>query len=134
MTSTAYSHHFSINNLPYGVASSPAHTSQCATRLNNTVIFLGALQKAGFFNAVSDLPGNVFSENTLNSFAALPASIHAAVRNHLQSALQSGIDSLPPNKTADVTAVTLHLPVSIGAFTGNLPFILPRLPQQNQAC
>ncbi|KAL2793280.1 hypothetical protein BJX66DRAFT_339033 [Aspergillus keveii] len=117
MTSTAYSHHFSINNLPYGVASSPAHTSQCATRLDNTVIFLGALQKAGFFNAVSDLPGNVFSENTLNSFAALPASIHAAVRNHLQSALQSGIDSLPPNTTADVTAVTLHLPVSIGAFT-----------------
>ncbi|KAL2849314.1 hypothetical protein BJX68DRAFT_276027 [Aspergillus pseudodeflectus] len=117
MTSTAYSHHFSIQNLPYGVASSPAHAPQCATRLNNTVIFLGALQNVAFFGSVSDLPNNVFSENTLNAFAALPATVHEAVRNHLQSALQSGTNSLPPNTTAEVTAVTLHLPVSIGAFT-----------------
>ncbi|KAL2860753.1 fumarylacetoacetate hydrolase family protein [Aspergillus lucknowensis] len=117
MTSPEYSHHFSLNNLPYGVASSPVHPQQCATRLHNTVIFLGALQKSGFFNGVSSLPNNIFAEHTLNAFAALPNSIHAAVRTHLQSALQPGVESLPANSTADITAVTMHLPVSIGGFT-----------------
>ncbi|KAL2832755.1 hypothetical protein BJY01DRAFT_99436 [Aspergillus pseudoustus] len=117
MTSPAYSHHFSHNNLPYGVASSSAHAQQCATRLHNTVIFLGALQKAGFFDGISELPNDVFIEDTLNTFAALPASVQSAVRTHLQSALKSGSDALPSNTTAGLNEVTLHLPVSIGAFT-----------------
>ncbi|KAL3463748.1 hypothetical protein BJX64DRAFT_276373 [Aspergillus heterothallicus] len=117
MSSAAYSHHFSLDNLPYGVASSSAHAQQCATRLQNTVIFLGALQESGSFGDICDLPSLVFTEQSLNTFAALPASVHSAVRTRLQSILKSGTSSLPQNTTADITDVTLHLPVSIGAFT-----------------
>ncbi|KAL4929751.1 fumarylacetoacetate hydrolase family protein [Aspergillus undulatus] len=117
MTSPVYSHHFSIANLPYGVASSPNHPQQCATRLENTVIFLGALQETGFFESVSSLPDNVFKKPTLNEYAALPKAIHTDVRNHLQSTLQSGLDALPKHATADIRNVKLHLPMSIAGFT-----------------
>ncbi|KAI9933127.1 hypothetical protein ASPWEDRAFT_174287 [Aspergillus wentii DTO 134E9] len=118
MTSPEYSHHFSIENLPFGVASSQQHSQQCVTRLNNTVIFLGVLQQSGLFAQVQDLPGGVFDNSTLNDYAALSKSIHREVRETLQSALrQSGAEGLPSNSTENITAVQLHLPVSIPSFT-----------------
>ncbi|KAL2816192.1 hypothetical protein BDW59DRAFT_177430 [Aspergillus cavernicola] len=113
MASLNYSHHFSLNNLPYGIASSPTHPQQCATRLHNSAIFLSTLQQCGFFSQVSSLPNSVFANATLNEYAALPKSVHSAVRTHLQSAL----DSLPQNAKADITTVTMHLPISIPGFT-----------------
>jgi fumarylacetoacetase len=119
MTSPKYSHHFSVNNLPYGVASSASHPRQCATRLANTVIFLGVLQQSGFFDKVDSLPKNIFSNETLNEYAALPKSAHAAVRAHLQSALREpGLDAIPANAKADITTVQVHVPISIPGFTG----------------
>ncbi len=119
MTSPKYSHHFSVNNIPYGVVSSPSQPRQCATRLANTVIFLGALQKSGFFDKIDSLPKGIFSNATLNEFAALSKSTHAAVRAHLQSILREpGLDAIPETAKADITTVQLHLPVSIPGFTG----------------
>jgi fumarylacetoacetase len=120
MTSSAYSHHFSINNLPFGVASSSQHPQpQCVTRLSNTVIFLGDLQRAGLFRQVTGLPRGPFDNPTLNAFAALDKRVHKQVRQALQSALQgSGVEKLPTGSTEPITAVRMHLPVSIPAFTG----------------
>ncbi|KAL4794960.1 hypothetical protein BDV19DRAFT_399066 [Aspergillus venezuelensis] len=117
MTSPAYSHHFSLKNLPCGVASSPAHGKQCATRLQNTVIFLGALQEGGFFEQVDGLPAGVFKNGMLNEYAALPKSVHLAVRARLQNGLRDGLDIVPKEARADISVVTLHLPISIPAFT-----------------
>ncbi|GES58113.1 fumarylacetoacetate hydrolase [Aspergillus terreus] len=118
MASTKYSNHFSLKNLPFGVASSHKHPHpQCATRLHNTVIFLGELQRSGAFAQISDLPEGVFDSPTLNSYAALPKPTHRAVRQTLQSILQDGTAALPPSSTEDITAVTLHLPVTVPGFT-----------------
>ncbi|KAH1915399.1 hypothetical protein KXW75_006176 [Aspergillus fumigatus] len=119
MTSPAYSHHFSINNLPFGLTSSSQHPQpQCVTRLGNTVIFLGDLQRAGLFREVTSLPRGVFDNRTLNAFAALDKQVHKHVRQALQSALQdSGVKKLPIGSTEPITAVRMHLPVSIPAFT-----------------
>ncbi|KAL4959795.1 fumarylacetoacetate hydrolase family protein [Aspergillus stella-maris] len=117
MTSPAYSHHFSLKNLPYGVASSPAHGKQCATRLQNTVIFLGALQEGGFFEDVDGLPEGLFKNETLNDFAVLPKPVHVTVRICLQNGLRDGLNIVPENARANISAVTLHLPMSIPAFT-----------------
>ncbi|KAL3472509.1 hypothetical protein BJX99DRAFT_272861 [Aspergillus californicus] len=117
MTSAKYSHHFSLSNLPYGIASSPTHQQQCATRLYNTVIFLDVLQQSGFFNDMPSLPEGVFTNSTLNEYAALPKSIHTTVRSLLQNALGHGLESLPQPAKADISTVTMHLPVSIPAFT-----------------
>ncbi|KAL3431967.1 hypothetical protein BDV09DRAFT_206285 [Aspergillus tetrazonus] len=117
MNTSSYAHHFSIKNLPYGIASSPTHAQQCATRLHNTVIFLGELQQSGFFGDIS-LPNGIFMNSTLNGYAALPKSVHTAVRATLQSVLgESGLDGLPENSKADITTVKLHLPVEISGFT-----------------
>ncbi|PLB52025.1 hypothetical protein P170DRAFT_506921 [Aspergillus steynii IBT 23096] len=118
MTSPQYSHHFSIHNLPYGIASSPTHSlPQCATRLHNTVIFLGDLQRAGFFSAIVDLPPLVFDDQSLNRFSALPKRVHHHVREILQSALSSGVAAFPESSTESVESVTMHLPVQIPNFT-----------------
>ncbi|KAG2412899.1 hypothetical protein HFD88_010456 [Aspergillus terreus] len=118
MASTKYSNHFSLKNLPFGVASSDKHPHpQCATRLHNTVIFLGDLQRSGVFAQISDLPEGVFDSPTLNSYAALPKPTHRAVRQTLQSILQDGTAALVPSSTEDITAVTLHLPVTVPGFT-----------------
>ncbi|PYI06006.1 hypothetical protein BO78DRAFT_446022 [Aspergillus sclerotiicarbonarius CBS 121057] len=117
MTSPSYSHHFSIHNLPYGIASSPSHpTPQCATRLHNTIIFLADLQSAGLFSSIPSLPPNIFSHSTLNPFASLPRTTQTQVRHVLQCTLQSQ-PSLPDSSTSDITTVTMHLPVSIPSFT-----------------
>ncbi|KAL4904293.1 hypothetical protein BDW74DRAFT_178873 [Aspergillus multicolor] len=116
MTSPSYAHHFSLNNLPFGVASSATHASQCATRLQNTVIFLGALQESGYFDEITDLPKGIFTNATLNEYAALPKTVHTAVRAKLQSVL-SEMDSLPKDYKADISKVKLHLPISIPGFT-----------------
>ncbi|KAJ5851430.1 uncharacterized protein N7529_010815 [Penicillium soppii] len=115
MTSPEYSSHFSLANIPFGVASSQEHPSpRCVTRLENTVIFLDVLQQTGAFAKVAGLPNDVFDQSTLNEFATLPKSIQREVRTTLQVALTK---KLPPNSTEDVSAVTLHMPVSVGGFT-----------------
>ncbi|KAJ5981444.1 hypothetical protein N7499_001549 [Penicillium canescens] len=115
MTSPDYSNHFSLANIPFGIASSPRHlTPQCVTRLENTVVFLGALQQSGAFVKISGLPVGVFSKSTLNEFAALPKAVHREVRTVLQNIL---IKELPSSSTEDISAVILHLPVSVGGFT-----------------
>lgn len=116
MTSFEYSSHFSIANIPFGVASSNNHPEpQCVTRLENKVIFLGVLQRSGLFAKVPNLPEGVFDKASLNGYAALPKKIHREVRKVLQEALTT---SLPGNSTEDISAVTLRLPVSVGGFTG----------------
>ncbi|KAJ5775106.1 uncharacterized protein N7511_000117 [Penicillium nucicola] len=115
MTSPDYINHFSLANIPFGIASSPKHPSpQCVTRLENTVIFLDVLQQSGVFVEVLGLPERVFSKSTLNEFAALSKAVHREVRTVLQNVLAN---ALPPNTTEDIGAVTLHLPVSVGGFT-----------------
>ncbi|PYH85164.1 fumarylacetoacetate hydrolase family protein [Aspergillus uvarum CBS 121591] len=118
MASSNYSDHFSIKNLPYGVASSSTRAGpQCVTRLSNTVIFLDDLQRNGVFNSVTELPSGIFKPSTLNDFAALPKTIHTQVRHALQLALQNGVEGLPTGSTADISEVQMHLPVSIPAYT-----------------
>lgn len=57
--------------------------------------------------------------STLNGYAALPKSVHTAVRATLRSVLgESGLDGLPENSKADITTVKMHLPVEILGFTG----------------
>lgn len=114
MTSPNYSSHFSIANIPFGVASSKGHQIQCATRLENNVIFLAELQRSGVFAGVSGFPNNVFEKPTLNQYAALDKSIQRQVRAVLQETLKK---ALPATFTENIGAVTLHLPVSVGGFT-----------------
>ncbi|KAJ5222069.1 uncharacterized protein N7469_010956 [Penicillium citrinum] len=115
MSSPEYSDHFSLANIPFGVASSQIHSNpQCVTRLGNSVIFLVELQKSGVFSSVKGLPEGIFDKPSLNDYSALPRPIHRDVRKVLQETLQ---ETLPAEFSEDISAVTLHLPMIVGGFT-----------------
>ncbi|KAG5755643.1 hypothetical protein H9Q72_002943 [Fusarium xylarioides] len=117
MASTDYAHHFTEKNIPFGIASSQSHrTPQAVTRLGNTVIFLNDLIEQ-LFKDVDGLPQGVFNEQTLNSFAALPKTVHQKVRKQIQQNYQqNGLDAFPSGSKEDINDVTMHLPVEIKDF------------------
>lgn len=119
MSSPEYNDHFSITNIPFGVASSKSHPNpQCVTRLGNEVIFLVHIQRSGVFSSITGLPEGVFDSPSLNEYAALPKPIHREVRRVLQETLKRG---LPAGFAEDIGAVTLHLPIVVNGFTGMHP-------------
>ncbi|KAI6556763.1 hypothetical protein MCOR14_006272 [Pyricularia oryzae] len=119
-TGDGWAHHFSVANIPFGIASSPRFPSpQPATRVNNDVIFLCKLYEQGLLSSVPDLPAGVFKYSTLNAFAALPKTVHSAVREAIQKAWREG--SVSSESREDVSGATMHLPVHVSDFTGMSP-------------
>ncbi|CAK7219726.1 hypothetical protein SBRCBS47491_003947 [Sporothrix bragantina] len=121
MTSTPdYAGHFSDRNIPFGIASSATHPSpQAATRIGNSVIFLNDLAKDGLFASAAGLTNGVLAESTLNSFAALPQSVHTAVRAAVGDAYrkQNDLSHFPTASIVDIADVTMHMPVHVGDFS-----------------
>jgi fumarylacetoacetase len=110
-----YSSHFGINNIPYGVASSKSRPEpQCVTRINDDVIFLTELAQQDLFQNISAPLETIFSQPTLNTFAALSKAVQSQVRAAIKQAYENGINS---SLMEDISNVTMHLPVSIGDFT-----------------
>ena len=125
-TAPSFDDHFGLDNIPFGIVSSvPQVPPQAATRIRCFVVLLAPLARAGHFRDMdTDVPlTSVFAEHTLNTFAALPKSIHRGVRTTLQSLL-TGIDKqgqaspgLPSGCVIPAHGVQMHLPVRVGGFT-----------------
>lgn len=111
-----YASHFSIDNIPYGIASSQTHVSRTlVTRLEDNVIFLDELAEY----TECKLPKatiSTFSSNTVNDFAALSKSEQFDTRKWIQSVLASNLEDLPPACISHITAAKMHLPISVGDF------------------
>lgn len=79
------------------------------------MIFLAGLHRQGVFAGIAGLPEGLFEKPTLNEYAALAKSTQGEVRRRLQETL----GNLPlENVSEHISAVTLHLPVAVGGFTG----------------
>jgi len=116
MTSSlpGYASHFGLSNIPFGIASSAQHSApQHASRYEDNVIFLADLQQD--LGDIQDLPKDVFSQPTLNTFAALPRSVHQALRERLQQLLKSS--GIASSAIEPISAVTMHLPVQCSDFS-----------------
>ncbi|CAI6303859.1 unnamed protein product [Periconia digitata] len=110
-----YASHFGINNIPYGIASSSKRTSpQAVTRIGDEVVFLAELAEQAAFESISPPLIPIFSEQTLNTFAALPKQTLAQVRSAIQIAVKGGQHK---GSSEGIKDVTMHLPVRIGDFT-----------------
>lgn len=58
-----FASHFSIANIPYGIASSAAHPAKSpATRIEDTVVFLDGLAKNGLLSSLPSEVVQAFSE------------------------------------------------------------------------
>lgn len=109
-----YGSHFGLSNIPFGIASSAQHSApQCASRYEDNVIFLADLYQD--LEDIKDLPKDVFSKPTLNDFAALPRSVHQAVRERVQQLLKSS--GIASTAIEAISAVTMHLPVQCSDFS-----------------
>jgi fumarylacetoacetase len=131
---------FSIYNIPFGIVS---HTvglggePHVATAIGEYVLDLAALNTAGLFDDLPDIPHhtNIFASSTLNAFMALPKSAWTATRSRLIQLLLSETVSneagelLPADhrlrddpvlrQTAllPLTAVSVHHPVHVVEYT-----------------
>lgn len=121
---------FSLANLPFGIVHTPADRSpHAAVAVGSQVLDLKVLSaQPGFFDicpALRDHP-DVFSQPTLNAFAALGRPVHREVRAALQGLLRAGSATAHPaflRDNAELRAAALfslyktHLPMAIGDYT-----------------
>ncbi len=128
-----YSEHFSIENIPFGIASSTEHPQKAvATRFEDTVIFLDELAKIDSNSVTNEIAKTFSSVNenyplfrssaynvkeTVNAFAALPKSEQRETRKWIQSHLAKGLSFFSPSAVSPISNCILHLPISIGDFT-----------------
>lgn len=112
--------HFSLQNLPYGVFSSPSDARQrIGVAIGDFVLDLSVLVAHGL---LKDVRG-VFAQPTLNKFMALGRAEWRETRSTLQALLSYDNPVLRDNDELCAAAfipisdVKLHLPVEIGDYT-----------------
>ena len=121
--------HFSIANIPFGIISTSSDsTPRPAVAIGDHVLDLKAFAKGDGFSGSSDVQkhADVFSQSSLNVFAALGRPIHRAVRGYLQDVLAKDTKHpqiLKDNQELQETSllkrsdVKSHLPLAIGDYT-----------------
>ncbi|KAI1437077.1 hypothetical protein GGR50DRAFT_139265 [Xylaria sp. CBS 124048] len=121
---------FSLANIPFGIistASDPApHAAIAIGRRVLDLKILASYEKfTALFPTLKD-NANVFSEPTLNAFAALGRPVHREVRSTLQELLSAGTahpevlrdnDQLRRSALLPQASVKMHLPMRIGDYT-----------------
>ncbi|KAK8017524.1 hypothetical protein PG993_013850 [Apiospora rasikravindrae] len=106
----AYTEHFSIANLPFGIASCSAYPEKAvATRLCDLVIFLADLPLD-----CSDVVKSTLTKPTLNDLAATSKVELQQLRSSLKKALED--DVIVSKFGYKVNDVSLHLPISVAGF------------------
>ncbi|GAA6037997.1 hypothetical protein JCM8097_009532 [Rhodosporidiobolus ruineniae] len=123
------SSHFSPNNIPFGIVSHPGSGGKrvAATRIGEHVVDLSVLEAerllaTAFGWAEEEQQRRVFSEPTLNAFAALAAKTRSAVRLAVQELLSSASTRLRDDQDLRTRAVfalssvETHLPLRIPDF------------------
>lgn len=120
---------FSLHNLPFGIISTTANPEpHPAIAIGEQALDLLVFTQQNGFAALSILQPHqaVFSQTTLNSFAALGRPMHKVVRGYVQSVLLTGgpfPDILERNEALQQAVLVdrkdckMHLPMHIGDYT-----------------
>ena len=119
---------FSLANIPFGIISTTALSKpQAAIAIGDHVLALGVFSSNDGFSGLSSAPpASVFSQPTLNAFAALGQPVHRTVRSYIQSIFAT--DTPYPQILKDNTSlqqkclfalkdVKNYLPMQIGDYT-----------------
>ncbi|KAI1503556.1 fumarylacetoacetase [Biscogniauxia marginata] len=107
----SYAEHFSIANIPYGIASDASHPNKAVvTRLEDLVFFLADLDLDCQMNIQSAL-----SQPTLNALASASKDEIRQLRTNIQSVLAD--KSVVEKYGKKLDSVVLHMPVAVGGFT-----------------
>ena len=121
--------HFSLRNIPFGIISTSSSTTlRPAIAIGEQALDLKAFSANGGFDNLTDfhLHISVFSQSTLNEFAALGRTVHKIVREYLQDVLAVETrypqvlklnQPLQDKCLISLSAVRNHLPMFIGDYT-----------------
>jgi len=122
--------HFSLSNIPFGIITSKNSQveKRPAVAVGDYVLDLKAFALQGGFAALPSIADqlSVFSQSTLNEFAALGRPIHREVRAYLQDVLMESTKYpalLKDNEVLKKEALLpkhetkTHLPMQIGDYT-----------------
>lgn len=120
---------FSLANIPFGIISSTKSTSRVAAiAIGEYALNLSTFASSGGFAQLPDFQPHlsVFSQPTLNAFAALGRPVHRQVREYIQNAFRADTPfpqvlkdnaSLQKEALLPLSEVTNHVPMQIGDYT-----------------
>jgi len=122
--------HFSLANIPFGIVTTPSSTEKhAAIAIGGHVLNLHEFAVRGGFSGLKEFTAAhsaIFSQPTLNDFAAAGQPFHQEVRKYLQKvlAVDTSFPEVLKNNLETQRAVlflrdevTVHLPMKIGGYT-----------------
>jgi len=113
---------FPIQNIPFGVFITKNDDITIGTRIGNTAIDMGALQRLGYFKGI-ELTDDMFMQDTLNDFISDGKKTWRLVRNRLAELFDKNNPLLRDNEKEreiilfDMSEIEMLLPVQIGDYT-----------------
>lgn len=109
---------FTINNIPFGIFSTPSIQPRVGVAIGDQVIDLVMVNRLGVFEQLN-IDESVFENKYLNSFIALGKKKTSKVRGLIQRELSSDTSVLRNVSGIFLfqSDVTMHLPVNIGDYT-----------------
>ncbi|KAJ9492846.1 Fumarylacetoacetase [Penicillium thymicola] len=119
---------FSLANIPFGIISTQSVSKTAAIAIGDHALNLSAFASSGGFSQLPTIEQHlaVFSQPTLNDFAALGRPVHRQVREYLQNVFRADTkfpqllkDNVSLQKSAllPLSQVTNHVPMQIGDYT-----------------
>ncbi|KAJ5612480.1 hypothetical protein N7510_005674 [Penicillium lagena] len=119
---------FSLANIPFGIISGQSASRVPAVAIGDYALNLSAFASSGGFAQLPAIQQHlgVFSQPTLNAFAALGRPVHRQVREYLQNVFRADTQfpqvlkdnaSLQQSALLPLSQVTNHLPMQIGDYT-----------------
>ncbi len=118
--------HFSLANIPFGIISTSSNkTQRPAVAVGDHCLDLKSFAEDGGFEGTT-VDTSVFSQTTLNAFAALGRPVHRTVRTYLQDVFAEQTTNpkiLKDNEKLRQAAllrrdeVQMHMPLQIGDYT-----------------
>lgn len=117
--------HFSLANIPFGIISTASSSSpRVAVAIGDYALDLEAFAANNGFSALSTIQPHqaVFSQPSLNAFAALGRPIHSVVRKYIQSVFTK--DTPYPEVLKDNTALQKQALIPLKDIKAHLPFVI----------
>src|SRR3954453_3111693 len=122
--------HFSLSNIPFGIITSKNSQveKRPAVAIGDHVLDLKAFTLGNGFSGLPSLRDNlsVFSQHSLNAFAALGRPVHREVRAYLQDMFSEGTkypqllkdnEGLKKEALLPKQETKMHVPMQIGDYT-----------------
>lgn len=110
---------FPLNNLPYGVFSTPGVAPHCGVAIGDRIMDVTALEEAHVLRPVQD--GKVFDQPSWNAFMDCGPEVWAKFRNQLSGLLGAGADEYLRNECLSHSVLmadaTMHMPFKVSEYT-----------------